>query len=131
MEIHTFRLKPGQDLKPEIVSYVKKHDIKAGAILTCVGGLNRAVLRMADEHIINTYERNFEIVSLVGTLSQDGCHLHISLSNGEGETIGGHLKEGCSVYSTAEVVLGEFEDQVYSRIHDEETGFKELHSNPA
>ena len=48
-----------------------------------------------------------EIVSLVGTLSADGCHLHASVSNGEGRTSGGHLLEGCPIYTTAEVVIGD------------------------
>jgi predicted DNA-binding protein with PD1-like motif len=126
MKIHTFRLKPGQDLKPEIVNYVQKYQIKAGVVLTCVGGLTRATLRMSEEHIVKTFDQKFEIVSLVGTLSQDGCHLHISLSDREGKTIGGHLKENCLVYSTAEIVLAEFEDCIFNREDDMETGFKEL-----
>jgi predicted DNA-binding protein with PD1-like motif len=126
MKVHAFRLKPGQDLKSEIVNYVREHQIKAGVIMMCVGSLNRAVIRMANEQITKTFEQKFEIVSLVGTLSQDGCHLHISLADVEGNVIGGHLKEGCSVYSTAEVILAEFDDLIFNRIDDPETGFKEL-----
>jgi predicted DNA-binding protein with PD1-like motif len=126
MKIHAFRLTPGQDLKSEIVNYVREHQIKAGAIMTCVGSLSRAVIRMADEKITKTFEQKFEIVSLVGTLSQDGCHLHISLSDKESNVIGGHLKEGSLVYSTAEIILTEFNDLVFNRIDDPETGFKEL-----
>lgn len=126
MKIHAFRLTPGQDLKLEVVNYVREHQIKAGGVMTCVGSLSRAVIRMANEKITKTFEQKFEIVSLVGTLSQDGCHLHISLSDEEGRVIGGHLKEGCLVYSTAEIVLAEFDGMVFNRVHDQETGFKEL-----
>lgn len=130
MKPHALRLTPGQDLKSEIVKYVREHQIKAGAIMTCVGSLNCAVIRMADEKIIKTLEQKFEIVSLVGTLSQDGCHLHISLSDEEGKVIGGHLKEGCLVYSTAEIVLIEFNGMIFDRTDDQETGFKELEIIP-
>lgn len=126
MKIHVFRLTPGQDLKREIVNYVREHQIKAGAVTTCVGSLRLAVLRMADEQITKTFEQKFEIVSLVGTLSQDGCHLHMSLSDEEGKVVGGHLKEGCLINSTAEIILAELDEMVFNRADDQETGFKEL-----
>jgi predicted DNA-binding protein with PD1-like motif len=62
----------------------------------------------------------------VGTLAVEGCHLHISLSDKNGAVIGGHLKEGCQIFTTAEIVLGEIEDYVFSREQDDATGFKEL-----
>ncbi|XP_041832282.1 bifunctional protein GlmU-like isoform X2 [Melanotaenia boesemani] len=67
----------------------------------------------------------FEIVSLVGTLNQD-AHLHISLSDLEGRTIGGHVLGGLEVFTTAEVVIGEAVDLHFSREMDERTGFPEL-----
>jgi len=62
----------------------------------------------------------------VGTLSQDGSHLHITLSDEEGNCIGGHVKEGCLVYVTAEIVIVELDGVNFSREFDKETGFKEL-----
>ncbi len=81
---------------------------------------------MADENLTKTFKEKFEIVSLVGTLSQSGNHIHISISDKDGKTIGGHLEEGCIVYSTVELVIGELEDLVFSREFEKETGFKEL-----
>ena len=72
------------------------------------------------------HEAKFEIVSLVGTLSPDGSHSHISLSDGTGATIGGHLLEGNEVYTTAEIVIGEAEYLQFRREVDPVTTFKEL-----
>jgi len=126
MKIHALRLKPEMDLKQELVNFTKEKNIQAGFIITAVGSLKEANLRMADENITKTFKEKFEIVSLVGTLSQDGLHLHTSLSNKEGKTIGGHLKEGCIIYTTAEIIVGEEEKLIFNREIDELTNFKEL-----
>lgn len=125
MKIHSYRLKPNQDLKSSIENYVIENNIKAGVILSAVGSLNCAIIRLVNEDI-KKYEEKFEIVSLIGTLSMDGCHLHISLSDKLGNVIGGHLKDGCLVYTTAEIVLGEIKDKIFTREEDKQTGFKEL-----
>jgi predicted DNA-binding protein with PD1-like motif len=67
-----------------------------------------------------------KIVSLVGTLGQDGVHLHISIADSTGKTTGGHLVDGCLVYTTAEIVIGDAQGLTFSREQDEQTGYKEL-----
>lgn len=126
MQTFAVRLLPGQDLKESLKQLVVEKNIRAGVVLTCVGSLQKAVLRMADENIINTYEERFEIVSLVGTLSADGVHLHAALSRANGEVIGGHVSDGCTIYTTAEIVVADVPDVIFKRVHDEQTGFKEL-----
>jgi len=130
MKLHTFRLTPGNDLKTEIEAFVKAHNIQAGFIVTCVGGLQQACMRMAgatpQNQDIRTYEGDFEITSLVGTVSVNGVHLHISISDKNGANLGGHLKEGTIIHPTAEIVVGEDEQAVYTREPDSETGFDEL-----
>ncbi|MDX9970377.1 MAG: DNA-binding protein [Candidatus Gracilibacteria bacterium] len=125
MHTHSFRLKPNQDLKASIENYVIEKNIKAGVILSAVGSLKKATIRLADETVKN-FEGPFEIVSLIGTLSPDGCHLHISISDKNGLVLGGHLKENCIIHTTAEIVLAEISDKVFKREYDENTGFKEL-----
>lgn len=126
----TFRLKPGQFLKEEIEKRVKEHDIKAGVLLSIVAGLDKAVLRMAgsdvDDQTVKEWNEPFEVVSGTGTISTEGSHIHVSLSDRQGNVIGGHLKNGCIVKYTAEIVIGIFDDVEYKRVYDEETGFKEL-----
>ncbi len=68
----------------------------------------------------------FEIVSLTGVLSTNGSHYHISISDGEGRSFGAHLMEGSEVYTTAEIIIAQFEDLVFQRTLDNETGYPEL-----
>ena len=125
MRVLAFRLLPGQDLREEIERKVQKENIKAGCMLTCVGSLTQANLRLANEKT-KLFKESFEIVSLVGTLSQDGCHLHLSIANKEGKTFGGHLKKGCTIYTTAEIILADLKGLEFKRKLDPRVGWKEL-----
>jgi uncharacterized protein len=126
MKTHAIRLHPGDDLKRSIQRYINENVISAGAMLTCVGSLQVANLRMANAKTACELEGKFEILSLVGTLSLNGCHLHIALSDKNGKVTGGHLLEGCVVYTTAELVMLELNDLVFGREKDQNTGFNEL-----
>jgi len=130
MKTLIFRLKPGADLKSSIEAKIAESNITAGFIVTCVGGLEQATVRMAgakpDAQDIRTFTGDFEIVSLVGTVSVSGTHLHMSFSDKEGVAHGGHLKEGTIIHPTAEIVLGIDESVEMHRELDEETGFPEL-----
>ncbi len=122
---HCFRLKKGMDLKKEIEEYTIRNHI-SGIILSCVGCLSKLTIRLADGKSILENDGNFEIVSITGTLSEDGVHIHISVSNENGNTIGGHLKDGCIVNTTAEICLLEFDNIKFNREFDKETGYEEL-----
>jgi predicted DNA-binding protein with PD1-like motif len=130
MKIFALRLKPEDDLKVSLGHFVEQHEIQAGFILTAVGSLKQANLRFSDRDNAQLFKKKFEIVSLVGTLSLDGIHLHISLSDRNGKTIGGHLLTGCIIYTTAEIVIGTSEDFIFLRAVDEVTGYKELEIQP-
>lgn len=47
-----------------------------------------------DQQDIRTMNDEYEIISLVGTVSVNGSHLHLSFSDKNGDVMGGHLKEG-------------------------------------
>lgn len=126
MKIHAFRLTKGMDLKKSIEQYVVNNKIKSGVILSAVGCLYQVCLRTADGKTVKTINEDCEIVSATGTLSIDGCHIHISVSDVNLRTIGGHLKDNCLVNVTAEIVLAEFNEYNFSREFDENTGYKEL-----
>ena len=123
---HAIRLKPGQDLNKSIQQYVADRQIKAGWIATCVGSLTDYHIRFANAPEGTRGSEHFEIVSLTGTLSQNGSHLHISISDSTGKTIGGHLLEGCIVYTTAEIVLTESGQLEFTREQDGTTPWAEL-----
>jgi predicted DNA-binding protein with PD1-like motif len=130
MKIFAIRLKPNQDLKESLKNFVISNNIEAGFILTTVGSLKQATLRFANQNDSKVLQDKFEIVSLVGTLSTHGIHLHISISDKDGKTIGGHLEKGCLIYTTAEIVIGVSEDFIFVRTVDENTGYKELEIQP-
>jgi predicted DNA-binding protein with PD1-like motif len=130
MKIFALRLKPNQDFKESIKNFVTSNNIEAGFILTTVGSLKQATLRFANQNDSKVLQDKFEIVSLVGTLSTHGIHLHISISDKDGKTIGGHLEKGCLIYTTAEIVIGVSEDFIFVRTVDETTGYKELEIQP-
>lgn len=120
-----FRLTKGMDLKQEIEKFVTNNNI-SGVVLCSVGCLNKLRIRLADGNTILEKDGNFEIVSITGTLSPDGVHIHISVSDELGNTIGGHLKDGCIINTTAEVCLLIFDDIKFNREFDESTGYNEL-----
>lgn len=127
---HAFRLKPGQDLKKEIENLVNEKQIKAGWISTCVGSLTNYQIRFANQQKGGTDTGHFEIVSLTGTISTNGSHLHISISDSTGKTIGGHLMEGCKIYTTAEIVILSSNEFIFNREKDGTTPWEELQVTP-
>lgn len=126
MKTHAFRLTYGADLKNSIESYCNQHDITAGYVACAVGCVYEVSLRLADGKSLFHDHNRYEIVSLIGTLSKDGVHLHISLSDEEGKVIGGHLMKGCKINTTAEVILHELDDFEFTRTYDEKTGYDEI-----
>ncbi len=124
--VHVLRLNPHDDLRLALEDYTRAHHLRAGFIVTAVGSLESAKLRLADQKQSTPFNGKFEIVSLVGTLSPDGPHLHISLSDETGKTIGGHLVDGCKIYTTAEIIIGEAKNLRFARPLDQQTGFNEL-----
>ena len=126
MQNYTFRLTPGQDLFDSIQAFVMKKHVQAGCVLSGVGSLRHATLRLADREYNSEYQGPFEIVSMTGTVSVHGSHLHMSISDGNGWTIGGHFESGCKIYTTAEIVIAVFNDTVYKRELAADSGYEEL-----
>jgi uncharacterized protein len=145
LRAHCVRLHPGDDLISGILDAAKETGESACFILTCVGSLEEVTLRMAhhrhpeeveeedncniseSNNTIKSWKECLEIVSLVGTLSpqMSAKHLHISLSDRNGSTIGGHLISG-RVFTTMELVLGSVDRVMFSREYDPDTGYQEL-----
>ena len=127
MKVHSLRLHPHQDLKEELDNWAIANAVEAACVITCVGSLRKAVLRYADQPDGTELEGKFEIVALTGTLSRHGSHYHIAISDGKGQTLGAHLLEGCRIYTTAEIVLGELPGVRFLRMPDAASGYEELY----
>jgi predicted DNA-binding protein with PD1-like motif len=126
MKVFALRLKPNQDLRQSLKIFAQEQNIKAGFILTAIGSLKQANIRFADREISTVLNDKFEILSLNGTLANTGVHLHMAIADRAGKTIGGHLDNGCIIYTTAEIVIGASEEFSFIRTVDQQTGYKEL-----
>ena len=129
-KFYNLRLLPGSDLKKELVSFATQNNLKASSILTGIGSLNRLCLRKADQGQLLQAEECFEILSIQGTLSLHGVHLHMSVADNSGKVAGGHLMEGCQIFTTAEITLLEQQDVEFFREKDLKTGYLELVIRP-
>ena len=130
MKVFALRLKPDQDLKQSLKTFAEEQNIKAGFILTAIGSLKQATIRFANQKVSTVLTNKFEIISLNGTLATTGIHLHIAIADKQGKTLGGHLDNGCLIYTTAEIVIGTSEEFTFIRTIDDITGYKELEIIP-
>jgi len=124
--VASFRLTPGADLRAGIEDACRKRRLGAVAIVTCVGSLSHARLRLADANDVADIEGPLEIVSLAGTVAVSGAHLHAAVADANGRVVGGHLAYGSIVYTTAEVVVIEDVSVLFDRMFDPTTGYREL-----
>lgn len=122
----TTRLEPGACLKTALLEVVQTQSLKAATIVSCVGSLERAHLRLAGAKETKRFSGPFEIVSLVGTLCPDGVHIHISIADNQGAVTGGHLLSGNIIHTTAELVIMRLDSLTFSRPEDSQTGYGEL-----
>ena len=126
VEVIAIRINPGEDLRQSLLQYCIDQEIDAAYLLSCVGSLRQAVIRFANQPEGTVFEQKLEIISLAGTLSQQGIHLHIAVSDSAGQVIGGHLMEGSTIHTTAEIVLGIVPNTIFRREIDPLTGYREL-----
>ena len=92
---HTLRLEPGADVLQSLQQFAEQIGISAGFVASAVGSVTRCNIRFANQPTGTLIgPAHFEIVSLCGTVAQSGCHVHVSLSDGAGVVVGGHLLAG-------------------------------------
>jgi predicted DNA-binding protein with PD1-like motif len=125
-QLHVLRMLPGEDVRTGLEEWCKDNALEAGCVVSAVGSLSRAVLRMAGRSDGSTLTGDMEICSLSGTLSRHGMHLHMAVGDAEGRMHGGHLLAGCTVRTTLEEVVQEIGGLALHRRPDARTGYPEL-----
>ncbi len=123
---HVIRLKPHDDFYKCLQSYIIQKQITAGYVASAIGSLSELKVRFATQDKYTTQKADYEIIAISGTLSPDGSHLHGLFSDKNGNSIGGHIKEGCVIRTTAEIILVELSSWSFNRKPDSETGYLEL-----
>jgi predicted DNA-binding protein with PD1-like motif len=126
MKVVPLRLQPGVDLRRALQTWMAEQDTQAGCVISAVGSLTVVQLRLAGAAEATAIKGELEILSLSGTLSPDGAHLHIAVADSSGAVIGGHLGAGSLVRTTAELVIGLLPAWRFSRELDPATGYAEL-----
>ena len=129
--MYVFRVKPDQELPAEIIAYCRRNSITSGVVLGIIGSLKDArlnyLVELPGKYVSVDYPGPLEVVTAQGSVALKGdeltLHVHIQLSSQEG-CYGGHLA-GATVFSTAEVVIGELDYQL-QRYTDDYTGLNEL-----
>jgi predicted DNA-binding protein with PD1-like motif len=124
------RLQPGDDLRRALEAAVAAQGLRAAFVLAGIGSLCPAWVRLAGAAQPLEIDTDVEILTLSGSLGPEASHLHLSVSDGAGRVTGGHAAYGCTVRTTAEVLLALLPGWDFTRAPDPATGWVELVVRP-
>jgi predicted DNA-binding protein with PD1-like motif len=123
--LQPLRLQPGVDLRGALEQATRHRDMPA-FVVCGVGSLGDARLRLADAAQTSVIKGPCEILSLSGSLTPDGAHLHMAVADAQGRVHGGHVVLGNVVRTTAELLLAWLPGWDLGREFDAQTGDAEL-----
>lgn len=127
---HPLRLCPGDDLRGRLEALCREQNWPAAFVLSGIGSLSTVALRLADAAQPRHWQAPVELLSLAGSLSPDGAHLHASVAAADGQVTGGHVCAGCTVRTTAELMVVVLDEHRFARVPDPVTGYDELTIEP-
>lgn len=120
------RLTPGQDLRRALEQAVQARGLSAAFVVAGIGSLRPTQLRLAGAAQPMELPGDVELLTLSGSIAECGSHLHLAVADAQGRVWGGHAAYGCTVRTTAEVLLAPLPSWHFSREPDPSTGFDEL-----
>ncbi len=120
------RLAPGADLRDALMALLPKHGMRAAFVVSGIGSLRDAHLRFAGRPTADLVAGDLELLTLAGSLSPDGPHLHATVADASGRVVGGHVAPGCRVRTTCEVLVALLPGHRFARRPDPVTGYPEL-----
>jgi uncharacterized protein len=126
MQAYPLRLSPGDDLRGALEDLLRQHEWPAAFVIQGIGSLGVAQLRYAGKEEPAELRDDLEILTLAGSISPDGAHLHMTVADPQGRVFGGHVARGCVVRTTAEILLALLPEHRFSREYDSGSGFAEL-----
>jgi len=98
-------LGPGSDLRHSLEQLAIEQQA-SGFVLGVVGNLSQAAFQCPGQAEPTLLQGDLEIITLNGTFSPQGVHLHLSLSDGSCQVWGGHLEHGTQVLKGADLLVG-------------------------
>ena len=104
MQSLPLKLPPGSDLRLSIEEFARDQRM-SGFVVSIVGNLSRACFQCPGRTKPTVLEGNLEIITLNGTFSPHGVHLHLSISNVNCQVWGGHLENGSEVLKGADILV--------------------------
>jgi predicted DNA-binding protein with PD1-like motif len=120
------RLQPGDDLRRALEAQLAASGVHAAFVVAGIGSLRTAAIRLAGAENTSILEGDMELLTLSGSLGVAGGHLHLSVADAQGRVTGGHAGYGCTVRTTAEILLCLLPDWHFSRAPNAATGWNEL-----
>ena len=126
-----FRLPHGVDLRGQLETLAQDDPGFYGFILCGIGSLDSPILRFADRDEGIVLAGPQEVITLAGSVTRDGVHLHLVVADREGRTRGGNLCHGSRVRKTMELLLVCPESWQLGRERDAATGHLELTVSPS
>lgn len=124
------RLPPGADLRRALETIARERFGGAAFVVAGIGSLMDARLRLAGESGERILAGPIELVSLSGSLSDQGGHLHMAVSDAAGAVFGGHVAYGNLIRTTAEILVAPLVEWSLTREPDPATGYDELVVRP-
>ena len=104
------KLAPGSDLRRTLEELAQRDGI-SGFVLGVVGNLTKASFQCPGQAEPTVLEGDLEVITLSGTFSPEGVHLHLSLSDGACQVWGGHLEHGTIVQKGVDLLIGVLEQR--------------------
>jgi len=122
------RLAHDADLLTSIREFVEKESIRSG-MFHLIGAVKNATVSFYDQqakkYVDIPFDKPLEVLSCFGNVGKledkTVIHAHMTLSDSEGKTYGGHLSEGTTIFS-AELILIELKGVNLEREYDPVTG---------
>ena len=98
-------LEAGSDVRRSLEQLALEHNA-GGFVLSVVGNLCQAAFACPGQSAPTVLAGELEIITLQGTISPDGVHLHLSFSDASCQVWGGHLEHGTLVLRGADLLVG-------------------------
>lgn len=118
------RIDPKEEILEKLKEIALKENIELASI-SAIGAVNNftvGVFNVSEKkYYANSFNGNFEIVSLTGTISTMNneyyAHLHMSAGDSEGKVFGGHLNNAI-VSATCEMIIDIIDGKVDRKLCD-------------